>query len=539
VSTGWWKVGALLASLAGGLSLSIAFPPYDAWWIAPFAVGALAAAVQGRSARFGALAGLAFGLGFFIPLLQWTGIYVGPTPWLLLALSQAAFISALGAATPLVTRLPAAPLWVAALWVGEEAVRSRAPFGGFPWGRLAFSQGDSPAAGLAALGGAPLVTFAVALAGGLLAWALRRLPRSAWLSVAAAATAAAVIGVGWAVPRAAAGPAGDAITVAVVQGNVPRLGLDFNAQRQAVLRNHVARTRELAQAVARGERPKPDLVIWPENASDIDPYTDPEAAALIDEAARAVGVPVLVGAVVRGPGRFISNTAIVWDPRTGPGQTYVKRHPVPFAEYIPLRPIARAVSDQVDLVARDFAAGDRAGVLDVAGVRLGDVICFEVAYDGLVRDTVRGGARLIVVQTNNATFGRSGESAQQLAMSRLRAVEHGRAVLVAATSGISAVVAPDGTVVEQSEIFTPDLLVQRVATREAQTVAARLGSAPEWLLAIVGVLTLCAALPRSVDGGRPRSPRNAPTRSAPTSDSPNRNAAGDDAAQVPVLSEER
>ena len=539
MSTGWWKVGALLASLAGGLSLSIAFPPYDAWWIAPFAVGALAAAVQGRSARFGALAGLAFGLGFFIPLLQWTGIYVGPTPWLLLALSQAAFISALGAATPLVTRLPAAPLWVAALWVGEEAVRSRAPFGGFPWGRLAFSQGDSPAAGLAALGGAPLVTFAVALAGGLLAWALRRLPRSAWLSVAAAATAAAVIGVGWAVPRAAAGPAGDAITVAVVQGNVPRLGLDFNAQRQAVLRNHVARTRELAQAVARGERPKPDLVIWPENASDIDPYTDPEAAALIDEAARAVGVPVLVGAVVRGPGRFISNTAIVWDPRTGPGQTYVKRHPVPFAEYIPLRPIARAVSDQVDLVARDFAAGDRAGVLDVAGVRLGDVICFEVAYDGLVRDTVRGGARLIVVQTNNATFGRSGESAQQLAMSRLRAVEHGRAVLVAATSGISAVVAPDGTVVEQSEIFTPDLLVQRVATREAQTVAARLGSAPEWLLAIVGVLTLCAALPRSVDGGRPRSPRNAPTRSAPTSDSPNRNAAGDDAAQVPVLSEER
>jgi apolipoprotein N-acyltransferase len=546
VSTGRWKVGSLVGSLAAGLGLTLAFPPFDAWWIAPLAVGGLTLSVQGRSARYGALAGLAFGLGFFVPLLHWTGIYVGPTPWLLLALSQAAFVAALGAATALVLRLPAAPLWVAALWAAEEAVRSRAPFGGFPWGRLAFSQGDSPAAGLAALGGAPLVTFAVALAGGVLAWGATRLPRSAWQTVAAAGIAAAVLCVGWAVPRAAAGASGDAAatTVAVVQGNVPRLGLDFNAQRQAVLRNHVARTRELAAAIDRGELPRPDLVVWPENASDIDPYTDPEAAALIDEAARAVGVPVLVGAVVRGPDRFISNTAIVWDPRSGPGQTYVKRHPVPFAEYIPLRPIARAVSDEVDRVARDFAAGDRVGVLDVAGVRLGDVICFEVAYDGLVRDTVREGARLIVVQTNNATFGRSGESAQQLAMSRLRAVEHQRAVVVAATSGISAVIAPDGTVVEQSEIFTPDLLVQRVATRDAQTVAARLGSAPEWFLAIVGALSLgVAALSKSV-GRRPRFPRSAPTGSAPTRSArnrtaPNRTAAADDAAQVPVLSEER
>jgi apolipoprotein N-acyltransferase len=531
VGTRWVQVGALLVPAAAGLGLNLAFPPYDAWWIAPAAVAALAAAVHRRSARFGALAGLAFGLGFFVPLLQWSGIYVGALPWLLLALSQAACLSALGAGIALVSRLPAAPLWVAALWVAEEAARSRAPFGGFPWGRLAFSQADSPAAGLAALGGAPLVTFAVALAGALLAWAALRLPRSAWEAAAAAGAAGAaalVIAVGAAVPRPPASPSGgpggpgDAGTVALVQGNVPRLGLDFNAQRRAVLRNHVAQTLELARRVGRGELRRPDVVIWPENASDVDPYADAEAAGLIAAAARAVGVPVLVGAVVAGPGRLVSNTAIVWDPRTGPGQTYVKRHPVPFGEYIPMRRLARVVSDKVDLVPRDFAAGGRAGVLDAGGLRLGDVICFEVAYDGLVRDTVRGGAQLLVVQTNNATFGRSAESAQQLAMSRLRAVEHARTVVVAATSGISAVIAPNGSVAEQTRIFTPDLLVHPIAKREDQTVAARLGSAPEWLVAIVGVVAIgAAALPRPFDRSRRRS------------------VAAGDAVHVPVLSEER
>jgi apolipoprotein N-acyltransferase len=568
VGTGWWRGGArrlarrpaLGVALAAGLGLVLAFPPYDAWWLAPVAVAAFTAAVRDRSARFGALAGLTFGLGFFVPLLHWSGIYVGPLPWLLLALSQAAYIAALGAATAVVTgaRLPATPLWVAALWVAEEAVRSRAPFGGFPWGRLAFSQGDSPATGLAALGGAPLVTFAIALAGALLASAIPRpIPRPigqlrglTW-PAAGAAAAVLVMAAGWAVPRPPASPAGGAsesaasVTVAIVQGNVPRLGLDFNAQRQAVLRNHVAKTLELARAVDRGELPRPQLVVWPENASDIDPYANRGAAALIDEAARAVGAPVLVGAVVSGPGRFVSNIAIVWDPETGPGQTYLKRHPVPFAEYIPLRPLARAVSDKVDLVARDFAAGDRVGVLDVAGLRAGNMICFEVAYDGLVRDAVRDGAQLIVVQTNNATFGRSGESAQQLAMSRLRAVEHGRTVLVAATSGISAVIAPNGAVVEQSAIFTPDLLVHQVATRDPLTIAARLGSAPEWLLAIVGVCSLAAAaLPRLSRRRRPRSPQEVPHGGALPSGSPqrnaaNRNVAADDGTHVPVLTEER
>ena len=176
------------------------------------------------------------------------------------------------------------------------------------------------------------------------------------------------------------------------------------------------------------------------------------------------------------------------------GQEYVKRHPVPFAEYIPLRSLARRVSSEVDRVQRDMVAGTSVGVLDIAGVPVADVICFEIGYDDLVRDTVLAGGQVITVQTNNATFGRSAESAQQLEMSRVRAIEHGRTVLVAATSGISAVVAPDGVVLDQSEIFTPDLLVTEVPLRTSLTIADRVGIRPELGLAVLGLAAVLAAL---------------------------------------------
>ena len=274
---------------------------------------------------------------------------------------------------------------------------------------------------------------------------------------------------------------------------MPRLGLDFNSQRAAVLANHASLTRKLAADVRSGRVAAPELVLWPENASDIDPFTDPEAYATIDAAVRDVGVPVLVGAVLQGPGDLVSNAGVVWDPVTGPGERYVKRHPVPFGEYVPLRSLLRQVSDKVDLVPRDFASGDEVGVLDVGPVRLGDVICFEVAYDDLVRDVVTAGGSLIVVQTNNATFGFSAQTEQQLAMGRLRAVEHGRAVLVTATSGISAVIAPDGTVEQSAPVFTREVLSAEVPIRTSTTLATRLGALPEALLCAVGVLGLVLA----------------------------------------------
>jgi apolipoprotein N-acyltransferase len=486
--------------------MMLAFPGAALVPLAVLGPAALAVAVHGRSVRGGLWLGLVTGLAFFAPLLSWTGIYVGPLPWLALAVFEALHLALLGAATALTSRLRWWPLWAAALWVADEALRGRLILGGFPWGRLGLSQTDGPLMALAAYGGVPLVSFAVALIGTLLAaavLALHRLLRSEGPArrTAARPLAAALAGlvavplvgaVAWLpLPGSSLTEGGPTSTVAVIQGNVPRAGLDFNAQRRAVLDNHVQRTLELADAVGAGEQPKPDVVLWPENSSDIDPYLNDDAAGQIQRAARAIDAPILVGAVVQGPGRFISNTAIVWDPEDGPGETYVKRHPVPLGEYVPARSFFRFFSEQVDRVT-DQRAGEEPGLLEIGGTRIGDLICFEVVYDGLVADVAEAG--MLVVQTNNATFGRTAESEQQLAMSRLRAVEHGRSVAVAATSGISAIVAPDGTVVRSSELFTPDVFVEEIAQRDSRSLASRLGAGPEWVLTALGLGAVAAAL---------------------------------------------
>ncbi len=486
---------------AGGLVLVAAFPPYDLWPAAPVSVALLVLAAAGGSATAGAAVGMVHGLAFFLPLLAWSGVYVGAPPWLLLAGFQAGFHVVLGAGVAVVLRIPGWPVWVAALWVGEEAVRARVPWHGFPWGRLGFGLADSPYLHLAALGGPVLMGFAAALTGTLLAAATLRAiaarstghgPRHAARPVVIAGAGAVAL-TGLPLLVALPGPGGPDVRVAVIQGNVPRLGLDFNAQRRAVLRNSAARTSELAARVRAGELPRPRLVIWPENSSDLDPYRDPETFAVISAAVADIGVPVLVGAVLDGPGRFLSNTGIVWDPATGPGARYVKRQPVPFGEYIPMRGLARRISDKVDLVARDFAPGSRVGVLDLGGVRVGDLICFEVGDDDLARDVVAAGAELLVVQTNNATFGWTPQSEQQLAMSRVRAAEHGRAVLVAATSGISAVVRPDASVPARAEIFTPAVLVADVPTGTRRTPAGRAAPVLEVLLTTLGTATVAVA----------------------------------------------
>jgi apolipoprotein N-acyltransferase len=150
-----------------------------------------------------------------------------------------------------------------------------------------------------------------------------------------------------------------------------------------------------------------------------------------------------------------------------------------------------AVSPDAKLVTQDMVAGHGDGVIRGGPVPIGDVICFEVAYDGLVRSSVADGAQLLVVQTNNATFGHSAETYQQLAMSRLRAVESGRAVLQVATTGVSAVIGPDGNIRERSgALFTPARLVASVPLRTGTTLATRLGAIPEYVLAALAVVAI-------------------------------------------------
>lgn len=497
------RVGAAFArgcaSVAAGLLMFASFPPRSLWFAAPLGVALLVLVVRGRSVWGACLWGYLGGLGFFVPLLPWVGVYVGAMPWLALSALEATAFALFGMLAAAVQRLPGAPLWVACAWTTTEALRARVPFGGFPWGRLAFGQTDGPLLALARVGGAPAVSFVVAalgagLAAGLVGGVAGRWRSVAWLPGVGAAAIVLTLATS---PAAAAGSS--SVMVAVVQGNVPRLGLDFNAQRRAVLDNHVARTRSLAADVAAGRTPRPDLVIWPENSSDIDPLRNPDAATGIDGVADELGVPILVGAVLNNTDGTNRNTSIVWNPGTGPGATHDKRRLVPFGEYLPMRSLVSHLSPLASRVG-NFVPGTGNGTVQDNGVVLGVATCYEVAFDDLVSESVRAGAQLITVPTNNATFGRTTMTYQQLAMSRLRAIEHHRSVLVAATSGVSAMISPDGSVVRQTGLFTADTIVARVPLHTDLTLAAELRSSPEILAA---ALTLLAAL-LAWRRGRPR-----------------------------------
>ncbi|GGS69007.1 apolipoprotein N-acyltransferase [Streptomyces griseoviridis] len=500
---------AAAAALAGVL-LYVSFPPRTLWWLALPAFAVLGAVLRGRGWKAGLGLGYLFGLGFLLPLLVWTGVEVGPGPWLALAAIEALFVALVGAGVAAVTRLPAWPLWAAALWTAGEAARARVPFEGFPWGKVAFGQADGVFLPLAAVGGTPVLGFAVVLCGFGLSEAVRLAPtvrrtRAVPRGAAVAALLGVLLPVAGALaarPLVSADAEDGTVTVAVVQGNVPRAGLDFNAQRRAVLDHHARETERLAARVDAGEVARPDIVLWPENSSDIDPFANPDAYAVIDAAAKAVKAPVSVGGVVKRDGRLY-NEQILWDPDKGPVDTYDKRQIQPFGEYLPLRSLIGAInSDWTSMVSQDFSRGTEPGVFTMAGARVGLVTCYEAAFDWAVRSEVTDGAQLISVPSNNATFDRSEMTYQQLAMSRVRAVEHSRTVTVPVTSGVSAIILPDGRITQRTGMFVAGSLVQEVPLRSSETPATRMGVLPEILLVLVAAGGLGWAVAAGVRGRR-------------------------------------
>lgn len=487
---------ALALAVLGGGALAAAFPPAGVWPLAPAGPALLVLALRGRRARGAFGVGLLFGLALFMPLLTWIANLAWYI-WLGLSAAEALIIGVLAIGQRLLLRLPrwAWPPAVAGWWVLAEAVRARLPAGQFPWGRLAMSQAGSPALRWAAIGGAPLVTFLVALVGttaAAVALASGGRRRSA-LAALGALGVAALGGLlpGWAMGgTASAGVA----NVAAVQGDVPRArNLENFLRATTVTRNHAAETMRLAEAVRAGAAPAPDLVIWPENATDLDPGLYPEVRADIAGPAAALDRPILVGVVLQRP---LRNATQLWLPGQGPTQTYLKRHLVPFGERNPLRAVLAPMFPIVNLAPADFQAGHAPGVFHVGRVRVGDALCYDAVFDDVLRDTVTRGANLLAVQSNDATYqldGQLGETLQQLAVARERAVELDRAVVVASTTGVSAIVSPDGRIERRSGAWTPATLQASVPLRTGVTLAARLGGWPERVLAGAAVLAMLAA----------------------------------------------
>ncbi|MBB2993003.1 apolipoprotein N-acyltransferase [Mycolicibacterium iranicum] len=509
------RLALVSVAIVAGLALCVSFPPFGWWFTAILALGLMGWVLTRPSTTVmgGAGYGLLTGLAFYVPLLPWISGLVGAAPWLALSFAEALFTALFGALAVVVRRVPGWPVWFAGLWSAQEWLKSTVPFGGFPWGVVGFSQTDGPLLPLAYLGGAPLVSFAVALTGfGLAALVLEiagwwrrdaatRATRPPAVVIPGLCITLVLLGTALAWPhvRKAGLGAGDEppVTVAAVQGNVPRLGLEFNAQRRAVLDNHVRETLRLADDVRSGRAPQPMLVIWPENSSDIDPIANDDAAQEISKAAAAINAPVLVGGVVAAPGYsrdnpVSNNTVLVWNPGTGPSDRHDKRIVQPFGEYLPWRGFFSKLSSYADR-AGYFLPGDGDGVVQAAGVPVGITTCWEVIFDRAARESVRNGAQLLAVPSNNATFDQA-MSEQQLAFGRLRAVEHDRYVVVSGTTGISAVIAPDGHVMARTGWFESAYLDKQVRLKTALTPATRFGPLIEAVLVALGVSAVLGAM---------------------------------------------
>lgn len=488
-----------------------AFAPFAWGWSAFLAVCGLLAVLIGCSVRRAFIYGALSGFVFFSMLLFWLTI-VGADAWLLLSVVCAVSFGFMGVGIALVTRFRWWPLIVPGMWIAQEWVRGSWPFGGFPWGSLAFSQVDTSF-------GRMSVVLGVLGAGG-------------WLVLGASATVQAVRALyslnirqsgSWFVLAllTIVGPfliqpptQGDRVggvasaNIGIVQGGTPETGLGAFDVRRAVLDNHVRETMKLAINIAHGTQAKPVFVLWPENSSDLDPYLDTAAQAAIGVAVRTLNVPVIVGAVVNNPvdPNTVLNQGILWNPATGAGQQYSKTHPVPFGEYIPFRSLLAPLIDRFDRIGRDFAAGTTTGIFKIDGVKAGDVICFEVAYNSVIDPLISDGARVLMVQTNNATYATTAQPQQQLAIEQMRALETGRSVVVAATSGISAFIRPDGTVQAQIPEGEVGGIVREVALRGTLNPSSYVGQPLPAVWSLTAVLLACFLSVRAI--GRKRSMRH-------------------------------
>ena len=440
---------ALLLSALSGTLLSAAFEPVGKWWVAPIAIAVHIYALSISTRKV--LSSFIFGLTLNLIVLHWSSTFVGSIPWVILAIGLSLFYLPLA----LVSKwgITAYPL----IYILLEEVRNRFPFGGFGWVRIAFTQADAPYAKVAAIGGASALSAAVVLIALVIFYVSHRkislLPFLPFLIVLIPLSTTSV----------------GSTNILMIQGNVPQLGLDFNSRAKAVFNNHFERTQ-----MEIGKNPNVDFILWPENSVDVDPFLNSDVKRSLD----SIKQPLIIGAIVN-KGNTLLNTSILWGGELP--ETYIKQHLTPFGEYIPLRSLARIVSPLVDEV-EDFSPGNSGKTFEIGAIKIAPVICYELIDDALLEKAAKN-SNILAVQTNSATFGMSAESAQQLSITRIRAIEHGRNIASVSTTGYSAIIDSSGKILQQSSMGTADSIRAEVDLIEGLTPRDKAG---DW--ALIGVL---------------------------------------------------
>lgn len=512
----------LCLAAVGGAALDLAFPAVG-WW--PFAlIGTALILAALHRARFwaGCGVGVVAMLSFYFVHIAWASLYLGPIPWLALSAAQALifapFAGGLAATSRLLfewsessaSRLVAYPLIAAAWWLTGETVTASWPYGGFSWGRLAFSHSEGWFAHAASWVGASGLSFLLAVTSALLfqvcallaRWAdLRRRgqrraddrevairsrgaadgdvpgaahsqlkPWRAGLWIAAGWSA--VLGLAAFVPVFPQHVDGT-LRVAAVQGAGPA-GYFATRQRGDLLAAQL-------DATEAGITGPVDVIVWPEDGSDLDPMRYPAAAAALSAVTERYDAPLVLGTITLRD-ELLYNSSLVW-PVSGAGPTaiYDKKHPVPFGEYVPHRGFyERIVPNLIGLIAREYEPGTRSSVIPVGSARIGSAICFDIAYDDIARDIVRDRGQAIFAQSNNGDFGTTDESVQQLAIARLRAIETGRDLVNISTVGVSAIIRADGSTAAQLTAFEPGAMEETITLRSGETLGVTVAPFVQW-----------------------------------------------------------
>ncbi len=448
-------VALLLSALSGAL-LSAAFEPVGKWWVAPIAIAAHMYALS--ISRKKVLSSFVFALTLNLIVLHWSSTFVGSVPWVILALGMSIFYLPLS----LVSRygLAAYPL----IYIFMEELRNRFPFGGFGWVRIAYTQADSPFSQIAAVGGASALSALTLLLGLIVFYGVKgKFSLITLLPFLLIFVPMNLSTIGTA-------------KVMMIQGNVPTMGLDFNSRAKAVFNNHFERTQEEIKS-----DPNVDFIVWPENSVDVDPFLNSDVKSSLD----SIKQPLIIGAILN-KGNSIYNTSILWGGELP--NTYFKQHLTPFGEYIPLRSFARLVTPLVDDV-EDFSPGNRGKTFSIGEIKVAPVICYELVDDDLLHKAAVN-SNILAVQTNSATFGMSAESAQQLSITRIRAIEHGRNIASVSTTGYSAVIDYTGKVSEKTSMGTAETIRAEVGLIEGQTPRDKAG---DWALIAVLISLLLVA----------------------------------------------
>jgi apolipoprotein N-acyltransferase len=489
---------ALLVALAAGPILDAGFPDRDIWPATFVGVGLVLAALIGRSAWGSFLVGFVGGMSFYLIHIEWASLFLGLLPMIALSTLESLFF-AVGAVAitlayrwvPRVWRSTAArllflPLIVAGLWTAREAIASVWPYGGFAWGRVALSQSESPFAALFGWVGISGVSFIMVFLVAVVVECLRLRTAPRVVRGIVAVSLALLVLIVPAFPTFIDGT----MRVAAVQGAGPAGYFDAHEAGDLLAAQVDATLPIIAEKGV-------DVVVWPEGGSDSSPLDSGYTARVFDYVSTRLDAPFVSWAVttrdVDGTAQYY-NTSMLWQSGEGELDFYDKKHPVPFGEYVPDREFWRPFApDLIDLIGREYTPGTTDAVFDINGIIAGINICFDIVDDQLMTDAVDQGAQIILAQTNNADFGRTDESVQQLAIARARAIELGRSVVNISTVGTSAIIAPDGSTIDQLPTFTPGTMVEDVPLSSVTTPAVLLGRQLEWLVSGVGLLGVVLA----------------------------------------------